>query len=344
MNKDQLLGWMAERGDPCITIQFTVDANDREGTRIRLKNLLRAARLRLEQDHGNGVPERLGARLDALAAQADLERGPGKVMLVSEGIAEVVDLPFPVREEVVLERNFRTRQLVRAMTQPATGHVLLLSGAEARLSSVAQGTLTPALPPFPLVNDIFPRDRLEASTITAEVQLREFFNRVDKHVQAALGPSAPIVLACVKEHEAQYRTVCDRPERIWGCVHGDHMRTPSHALASAVLSVMQKAQQQHDRAVLTELQRSPVDRYISDPHVAWRTVREGRGRHLLIEEDLHIPVTLAVDAEMGMDQLPVTNDLVDELIEEQMRHMGSVHFLPKGDLAAYGGIALLTRY
>ncbi|MEZ4760213.1 MAG: hypothetical protein R2810_10530 [Flavobacteriales bacterium] len=66
-----------------------------------------------------------------------------------------------------------------------------------------------------------------------------------------------------------------------------------------------------------------------------------------MERDVRIPVRLEGEAVVKVEDATapgVVDDIVDDIIEEQLRHGGDVRILPNGLLADHRGIALVMRY
>ena len=79
----------------------------------------------------------------------------------------------------------------------------------------------------------------------------------------------------------------------------------------------------------------------------WLAIREGRGETLFVEKGYFQPAIVEDDLVIPVgwsDQPDVVPDIVDELIEDQMRRQGKVSFLPDGFLEEWGRIVLKTRY
>ncbi len=131
---------------------------------------------------------------------------------------------------------------------------------------------------------------------------------------------------------------------------GSHDKTPAHELAKRVWPLVQMNLAEQRRQILAELEKAVGERrFASTVGEVWRYAREGRGRLLLVEEDLHFPARVH---ESGMHITPaedasapgVIDDAVDEIIETVLDKQGQVVFVDNGSLRAHQGIALILRY
>jgi hypothetical protein len=90
--------------------------------------------------------------------------------------------------------------------------------------------------------------------------------------------------------------------------------------------------------------------FMSDYNDIWMALRMGRGRTLFIQEGLYQPARITeedrlelVDGEKTTDK-GVIDDIIDDMIEENLRFGGDNVFLPGDELEKFQGLALVTRY
>jgi hypothetical protein len=320
----------------------------------RLRGLvdLAARRLRAESPPGTEAP--LVAVLGRLADRAAAApTGAAVALFASEGTSEHVALPVAVRERVVVDPTFATRDLVRALHRTPRHLVLSLSSREARLFDGLGDTLRPVPgSTFPMRSER-PREaggapsratRRKAADVTA------FWRSVD----AALGAylrlhPAPLVLVGQDRTLAGFRGVSRNLGRLAGCIGADLATEPLASLAARTRPVLESyLRSRQDEALALIERRAGAHRAVSGMQSAWLAARSERPEMLAVEEGLFYPARLSSDGDLllpatDVEHPDVIDDAVDELIELVLDRGGWVALVEDGALAAHGGVAVTLR-
>jgi hypothetical protein len=168
----------------------------------RLRGLVDLAARRLRAEAPKGKEPALVADLHRLADRAAAApTGTAVALFASSGTAEHVALPLAVRERVVVDPTFATRDLVRSLHRTPRHLVLSLSSREARLFVGVGETLRPVPGnAFPMRSDRL-REAGEASSRAARRKVSDvtaFWRSVDAALGAylraapvAVGPRRP---------------------------------------------------------------------------------------------------------------------------------------------------------
>jgi len=117
MERHEIEELQAFHGFPAVTILLPTEQGwpGSQQNPIRVKNLLREAEERLRSECSARIWTPLIEKMETLAAQIDYEHvDAGLGLFVSGEIARIATLPFPVRERVVIDETFATRDLVAA--------------------------------------------------------------------------------------------------------------------------------------------------------------------------------------------------------------------------------------
>ncbi len=346
---DQLI---RHTGNPCITIicpsARTLPGSDQ--VPIRLKVLLREAEQRLHAEYDKSIADPLIERLQSAIAAVDQRHLlEGFVLLVDRAISEKIDLPFSVEERIVIDRTFATREIIRANLSSLSYYVLVLSMEKATLiEAYADGVVSDQFMSFPFLNTHFNGDPHAATTARVQIeQPKQFYKGVDRLVLDIVGQHGHVVIATVAEHYGTYLQASERQQIYIGNLSGNWDRNTSHDIVKAAWKVAYEHQKTMHLAEVEKISKAPVAKTSIDVADIWRRIRDGRGHLLLVERDLRKPALVEGDQVRLVEDAAANNtvdDLVDEIIEQQLKHGGQVRVLPNGALEEYGGIALLMRY
>ena len=343
--------------DCCITILLNTHRTrpDNERDPIVLKNLVKDAETRLLNDYdkrfAKNITDRINQLVDSIDHNHNLE---SLVLFVSEDVSEFARLPVEVEDRVAIDETFATRALIRALNQQKAYYVLVLSRDETRLIEAFNDKVVQEIgKPFPIENNtLYSTDRLKLSTAQGQDNLiEEFFNRVDKEVNQIRNDNPLPVLVCTEERNFHhYLKIADRKDTILGHLNKNRMHEKDHAIVSEAWPVMEEVRLQNNATRLEELRIAlGSGMFLSDFGDIWKAILEGRGKTLFVQEGLFQPARLngneiEIVPMEDSDKKGVIDDIIDEMIENNMRFGGDIVFLAEDDLKDFQGLALVTRY
>jgi hypothetical protein len=302
--------------------------------------------------------ERLGERADhavralqALAGRASqAPTSCALALFASAEVAMAVPLPLTVRDRVVVDPTFATRDLVRALHRTPRHVVLVLNSGEARLFTGAADVLRPVTRgSFPMQNER-PRRPAAARTTAKDADAAAFYREVD----AALGTHlrlhpAPLVLVGPDRVLAQFRAVSRNLSRLAGVLDGNVASLPLPELVDRCRPVLERylLSRQAEALALLE-QRVGASRAVAGMPSAWLAARRERPEMLAVEEGLFFPARVSEDGDLlepatDVEHPDVIDDAVDELIELVLDRGGWVALVEDGALGEHGGVALTLR-
>jgi hypothetical protein len=269
---------------------------------------------------------------------------------LSPGTARTLHLPVPVRDRVVVDPTFATRDLVRCLHRTPRHVVLALSSAEARLFDGVAGTLRPAAgSAFPMRAERQPRSdasrpRLAASDTAA------FLRTVDRALGTHLRVHpAPLVLVGPSALLAEFSRVSANVGRLAGTVAANVATDPLPELASRIRPILETYLLSREQEALDLLERrAGVGRSVSGMAACWLAARRERPEMLAVEQGLFYPARVSpdgdtIEAAWDVEHPEVLDDAVDELIEQVLERGGWVALVEDGALAVHGGVALSLR-
>jgi len=361
MNRQDILLLQQISGYPAVTITLpthrTLPENKQDP--IRLRNLVKQATDRLLSEFSKREIEPILGRLEHLAANVDFRHTlDGLALFVHRDFARAITLPFSLRERVVIDETFFTRDLVFAMNRTPRYWVLVLSEKPTRLFEATRDDLLEIQEGgFPMVHEGPGGEAplpggfgIKRSHIRDEAH-RQFFRKVDEAFKPFVnGDPLPLAVVGVERYQAFFDEISNHKNAIIARVSGSYDKTSAHELGKLVWPVVKEALAEERHHVLKELDKAIGEqKCVSTIGEVWRLAHEGRGRLLLVEEDFHCP---AVVDESGLILSPaqdpeapgVIDDAVDEIIETVLSKQGKVVFVENGQLAEHQRIALILRY
>ncbi len=361
MNKHDVLLLQQIKGYPLVTITLPTHrtAPENQQDPIRVKNLVNQAVDRLLNEFPKREVEPILRNLDQIANQIDYRFAQdGLAMYIHQDFARLFYLPFPLRERVVIDESFFTRDLVFALNRTQRYWVLVLSEKPTRLYEGIRDALNEVQADgFPMIHEGPGGEEplpggfgVRKSHIRDEYH-RKFFRQVDQALNPFLADDPlPLVVVGVERYLAFFNEITSHKSHILTTLTGNHDQTPPHELAKLVWPLVELNLNEERKRSLLDLEKAIGERkVVTTIGEIWRYAQEGRGRLLLVEENFHYPAKVA---ESGLTLLPaedptapdVLDDAVDEIVEAVLAHGGQVIFLEDGLLAEHQRIALILRY
>jgi hypothetical protein len=307
----------------------------------RLHELVGQAALQLEAE----LPaSRVSGLLDTMRRLAvGTRRGPvgaGLAIFASDQEQEIISLPVPVFDRVVIAPTFATRDLLRAQTYLPRLRLLLFSERAARLyEGWPDGLAEVVAGGFPIVRHearsyggAFHGFQPDQSRPRA-ARLAAYLGAVEAALSARrCSAPLPLILAGTELH----RSFRSRPvvaADLIGTIRGGHRRLNSVQLSRLGRPILHN----HLRAIrhdgLARLRGG--ERRAEGVDAVWRAALEGRIELLCIEEG-YVFTTGPVDDPPVHDTI---DDSIDNTIKLVARSGGETLIVDNGALSSYGGIA-----
>jgi hypothetical protein len=361
MNRADVRALQSVSGYPAVSILMPTHrtAPDNQQDPIRAKNLVSDAEQRLLQEFSKREIAPVMEKLEALVDEADWQHAlDGLAIYANPEVEAKLYVPFPIRERVVIDETFATRDLVFAMNRSPRYWVLMLGEQPTRLFEAAHSTLEESrLHGFPIDHSgpggatALPGGHGISRSARRDQAQRDFFRQVDEALTKVLADDPlPVILAGIERNTVFFREVTQNTSSLAGEVYGSFARTSPHELGALTWPQMQEALALRRAERLEQLERAvSQQRYASGLDDCWRAAVEGRADVVIVEEDFHYPAVLSDD---GMSLTPaedatapgVIDDAVDELIEQVIAKGGEARFVEDGVLASHNRIAMITRY
>ena len=350
---EQVLLLQSVCGYPCVSLLMnTTPGPALTGAEaVRLDHLLSQAIRRLRAE---------APCEDVALAQANLERlvenaavGPTSsalALFAGPRTATALRLPVGVRERVVVDPTFATRDLVRSLHRTPRHVVLVLSSREARLLEGAGDQLRPAqTSAFPM-HDTRPQRTERGRADRGDSDTVAFLRTVDRALTTYLRlHPAPLVLAGSTRTVATYTDLSNNLTRLAGSIPVNLSKEPLPALAARIRPTMEDYLLSRQQEALTLLdKRVGARRAASGMADCWLAARTERTEMLAVEQGLFYPARISDDGDLlvpasDVEHPEVIDDAVDELIELVLDRGGWVALVDDGTLTAHDGVALTLR-
>lgn len=342
--------------DCCVTIILKTHRTtpDNEKDSIVLKNLIKEAESRLRAGYEKSVVVTIMAKLNKLAESINHRHNKESLILfVNENTAEFIRLPITVENRITVDKTFATRDLVRALHRETSYYILVLSQDKARLIKAFNDKVADEIEDgFPIINtDLIPVQRSEAAIGSRQTNLlREFFNRIDKQLNKVQNEDPLPVIICTEESNyPEYLKVADRKEMLIGNCYGNKMNEKAHHIVEAAWPIVKKINSERNNQRLAELKKAVNSRnFLIDFNEIWQAVNDGRGKTLFVKQGYFQPAKLENNhiELVSMDDVENANvdDIIDEMIEKNLRSNGDAVFIKGDELEKFNGLVLETRY
>lgn len=356
---NQILNTLKDiRAEHCITIIMNTHRTkpDYLKDELALKNHIKEVESRLMADMTKGDAAEIIGKLSALAKQIDHSRNLDSLLIfVNHDVAEYSRLPIKVVDRVIIDDTFATRDLVRSIHDQSHYYILVLSQEKGRLIEALNDQVIKEFgAPFPMENTQFlTRDKAEYAVDAKHTNLiAEFFNRVDKEVNAVRNKNPlPVLLCTVEENYGQYLKVADHKERFYKTVlNKNKISEKAQDIVMEASKMIEDYNDKMNNERKSELMTAVSEnKFLSDTNEIWKAISEGKIQTLFIEEGLFQSAILKDGeieyiSENHRTDANVIDDIYDEMIELNMKFGGDVVFLPKGELEKFNGFGAVTRY
>lgn len=342
----------------CITIIMNTHRTkpDYLKDELALKNHIKEVEKRLMADTTKQNATQLIDKLHALADQIDHSLNLDSLLLfVNHDVAEFSRLPIKVVDRVIIDDTFATRDLVRSIHAESHYYILVLSQETGRLIEALNDQVVKEFDaPFPMENTQFLiRDKTEYAVDAKHTNLvAEFFNRVDKEVNAVRNKNPlPVLLCTVDENYGEYLKIADHKESIYKTtLNKNKISEKAHEIVLEASKIIEDYNEKRNNERKSELMKAVSEnKFLSDTNEIWKAISEGKIQTLFIERGLFQSAILK-DGEIEYvsedhrTDTEVIDDIYDEMIELNMKYGGDVVFLPKGELEKFNGFGAVTRY
>ncbi len=339
---------------------------DNKQDAVTLKNLVKEAE------------ERLHTQLDKREAKKIIDAIEEKIIdldhnynLDSMGIfadkdnVNLMRFPFVVKERVIIDDTFATRDLIREINSAVHYHILVISRGSGQLIEAYDDRLIHEFDSktqlqtggFPMENPFhFSSEGLNRPQVPNDAgNLKEFFNRVDKSLQEIQNnperERLPVVVVGDARNTAFFKEVCDQPTDIVGEITTiPNLNVPAEEIIAGVQEALADYREQKSQIALQQIsQARNANQLLTDFSLILRAIKSGNAARLFVRSGYIQPGIIDYDQEVVTPhhdpaEQGVTDDIVDTFIELVIQQGGEICFLSSTQLGSEASLALQTRY
>lgn len=354
MNKIVLERLMKEQDYPCVSVLMPTyrTAPDYHQNKTLLKKLIREAEDRLQKELSKKDTQTYIDKLKNLAEEVDVSRTKnGLALFVNDNYFEKIDLPFPVKERVVIDKTFVTRDIIMSINRSISYYIIVLSLDKVRLvQCVRDEAFEIEQKEFPMYSELGDYN-LNPNDLSREKEkvVKDFFRQVSKRLQdLTKADNQSFVVMGVEKNLGFFHEVANIKDYTIADFEGSYVDKSAHDIGKKVWPMVKEVMSKRRNNIIKELEEA-VDngKYITDIHQIWRFANDGRIRTLIAEESYSQSCRMNEDNSLTLIDEPekgMIYDAVDEIAEMAINKGGNVVFVDDGLLKEYNRIGAILRY
>lgn len=368
MNRVEIRAIIQEKSEWCVTITLPTHRTSPERSMdadVLQKSINYAMSILSRKNLSAHTYHLMCTSMKSLALSFDATHAQDGIgIFVSPDTARLVYFPFPVKEKIIIDKSFETRDLYYLEQFAKPYYLLKLKKDEARLFLVETGTKEREISNshFPLRNTReyeynkpsigtsfgyaskgFEKDK----SIINKIRQEPFFREVQQNLMPYL-KAGDLLITGAKNIVANFESVKDKRLKIKSRIIGSFK--DQHDMFDRVRSSYLECKH-HDIQLLID----SLDELIGAKKVAtgirdvWANAQAGKGSTLLVEKDFRKTGYSFHDGQLISLTVPESEhetmpDIVDQIIEIIIDHGGKVVFTEENQLDKVEHIALILRY
>lgn len=348
MIKKKISGLKDHRHWPCVSIFVPTRpggvAAKEDAQRVRL--LKKEVERRLHNQFNQTISNEFQDYFNHLIEEYNFEKSlEGLAFFISRDVQEWVRLPFSVKEEIAIQRQFLIRVVYRKLLRPEAFFILYLDRQKSSLFETYEWAISSEVrnSAFPYLNDI-PAPEAEDADFPLTPYLKRLNDRIEEILK--MQPGRMVVVGS-KDLFDQLDIIGTGKQSFYGFAKQVDVEDWS-ALGKAAWELVLEWMDEQRRRAFEELPDAiEGGRYENDLNDIWQALHEGKGDFLLVESDYYqlgyieggriVPVV-----ESDADR---TNfDIINEIIERSLEKKVTVIFVDGDHLSTLDRIGLITRY
>lgn len=347
--------------NPCVSILMPTHRHFPENKQdpLRLKNLINQAFKRLNEEFSKDEVKQILDKINEVNQSIDSNSFlDGLAIYINKDKAIKFYLPFPVKERVIIDPTFATRDLVFGMIRSEPYWILVISDKIANLFlGIRDNIIEYNDSEFPYSNAYYEtKSSLTTEThrndrLTDNIErIRKYLREVDSKLKNINTENYSIVITGTERTLSIYNDISLQKDLILTGINGNYENLSAHELSKIVWPKVKQVRAEKRDEILKEIDDAYGKRKLATGvDEVWKLANEGRGRLLIVELNYQYSARVSED---GLHLIPVEvalgkeiiDDAVDDIIEKVINTGGNVVFVNNGKLEKYGRIAMILRY
>ena len=362
MNRQDILKLQSENSYPSVSILMPTHRTfpDNKQDSIRLKNLAEEVKQRLAKEFSKKDLDEIFKALDSRVEKVDFTHSlDGLALFVSNKDSHIFHFPFPLKERIIIDKTFATRDLVFGYNRSQPFYVVVINEKQTKILVGSREYLWEVThKDLPVVN--FVREIKETETENTsfndrvtdnEERLKIYLREIDAVLRSLIGSeNTNFVVTGTERQIGLFKAVTKIPGQILGSVNGSYENSSPSEIAKLVWPVVKLAHAARRKEIFNEVEKAAGAKKLAGGiDEVWKLAHEGRGLTLLTEINYAFPAKLdsvnnnLIPADIAGNG-NIVDDAVDEIIENIVSKNGKVVFFDNGALEKYNRIALILRY
>lgn len=261
---------------------------------------------------------------------------------------QVIKLPVPATDRVVISDRFEIRPLLKALQQEEHYYILTIARQKIRLLEAYNDNLIREVSndDFPFTNRYYTTDhaKQQQDAFGDDLQ-KEYFNVADKQFKKYYYENPlPLILLGDTKSIAYYKDQMDIKNIVTGTAAGSYDDTPAHEILKITFPLVQQRMTDKQLAYLNAINEAQSkQRVLTDLGDIFRAAEAGSAETLYLEKNYFFNGKLEEGTITASDE-PGTEDLTLILIDTILNKGGKVLFMDENTLSDYQGIVLVTRF
>lgn len=346
---------------PCVSILMPTHKHFPENKQdpLRLKNLINIATKRLNEEFDKDEVKTILDKINEIYQSIDLKSLlDGLAIFVNKDKAIKFYLPFPVKERVIIDPTFATRDLVFAMNRSEPYWLVVISDKITKLFlGIRDNIIEYNENGFPFTNIYY---ETKSSLITENhrndrrtdniERIRKYLREIDAKLKNINTENYSLVITGTERTLSLFNEISSQKELILTGINGNYEFESAHELSKIVWPVVKSERAKKRDEVLKEIEDAFGKKKLATGiDEVWKLANEGRGRLLIVELNYQYPAKVSdnqshlipVEIAPGKE---IIDDIVDDIIEKVINTGGRVVFVNNGKLDKYGHIVMILRY
>lgn len=362
---------LSEKKGPCLSIIIPMNRLSRDrmlNPEIQRKAIRKAKSILKRKEYSEAVTSVMLEKLNDLTGQIKpVYDMYGLGLFISPEIAELIEFPFPVKEKIIMDTSFETRDILYLKQFLTPYYVLVLGKNRIHLySAVIDHFIEIKDGNFPMeyhddheyehasigTSFGFARKGFEKDkSALIKMRTQSFFKEAGTQLASYMHKThLPLIVAGIKNQILDFKAQPSFHETISGEVIGSFNENNFADLRSkAWLSLAKYKRSEVNSKIKEFTERDRLGHLAKGIQEVWLAAHEGKGLSLLVEKDFNRTSYLRNNDPILYTRAPkgkytIVPDAVDEIIETVIEKGGKVTFAEEGKLNKFDSIALLLRY
>lgn len=351
---------------PCISMIIPTDRTDKKKNYETVKKAVQKAKMLLRS---KALPADLTKELIFKIENSTLHLSErvldGLGIFISPSSSAVLAFPFEVKQKIIVDSTFETRDLIYLQQFSTPYYILNLSKKGVHLFKAVMNELTEIKDGnFPLLyDDQYEYERASianASTSSlkgferdknqlTEIRLKAVFRDADAFIKNYLADGSNFILAGTQRMIGLFQEISGLHEHLAGKISGSYNEKNIAKLGELSWETFVRAKKGRLADTIKNLEEKKNGYLAEGLQQAWTAAKEGKGLMLMVEKDLHHRAYRKANESRLYLQPParpyeIVPDAVDDLIETVKKKNGKVIFTENARLRSFDHLALVLRY